>query len=653
MLYTTNKKCIEHCIILLLLFISIFSVQSYATSFQKDKNTPYDDIIDLTKIQLKGVCYEFSENHYIGQPNHIGPFWFSSPSSVLTFRFREDFELIVDGVVQDIEPPVTLFVFRFRGFCSSPLYYKYISKDKNIFVNGFCEEYLAYPGYTDDDINDNQLFTVSDFVDLGQAAWGITHNDFNDDGIMDFAVSHATAPWTRSTISIFYNNGDTGFTRDDVYIYDIYDIRYLQDLDSGDFDLDGDIDLMFTYSEHLDIGGGLLKNTNGTVNLLFNDGEGNFVNETMIARHCSDVDEEYRRINPVVCPADYDLDGDLDFVVGDNSGIVEFYKNDGHGSFTSDGVLHDYGQLSWGLTSGDFDNDGDLDLIVAAEYDRGVGRLCLKKNLLVESGGSICFDEGPGEDIIYIQSARGTCYLDSMDYNGDGLLDFVAGMDSINIFINEGDSFNNFFAGEIPGQNYHVDHLYYGGMTSFDLDCDGREDLVTGGVQGVVRFCLNNFSEMPPLKPFISGDSLCEYGVEHEYVIYSKDINYDDVSYFVDWGDGTDTGWLGPYRSGERISVKHTWDEYGGHTIRVFAMDTGGKESHVREFQTLILRDDTVVTWSGGVSSFLENLFSYRMINKVLSLEKGDSSFLNAVVTADVTKSEWYDIHGEFSTEQK
>jgi hypothetical protein len=117
MLNTIHKKGISLCSVLLLLSISFFSVQSYAPAFQRNTTNPYDD---LTKIQLKGECYEFFETHHIGQPNHIGPLWFSSPSSVLTFRFRKDFVLIMGNVVQDTEPAMDVFVFRFQGFCLTP-----------------------------------------------------------------------------------------------------------------------------------------------------------------------------------------------------------------------------------------------------------------------------------------------------------------------------------------------------------------------------------------------------------------------------------------------------------------------------------------------------------------------------------------------------
>ncbi|RLF57442.1 MAG: hypothetical protein DRN27_07775 [Thermoplasmata archaeon] len=606
MLDFLNKRGIGFCTIIMLISISFFIVQSCTAESNENIGGRFDN---FKKIQLTGEFYDFFEQHYIYESNHIGPFWYPCPSSVLTIRFNDDIELIVDGVVQDLEPPMTIFVYRFLGFCKTPQFYKGI-EDKTISLTGYCEEYLYSHTIQENIITDTRLFNISDIVELGQTAWGLTQDDFNGDDLMDFAVSSATSPWTKSTISIFYGDGEASFTRDDVYMYDV-DRRYIDDLDSGDFDGDGDIDLMFTYSESIDIDG-LSWKTNGTVNLLFNDGEGNFVDETMIARHCSTARVGYGRYNPHVSSADYDNDSDLDFVVGDNSGIVEFYMNDGSGVFSSDGILYDYGQLSWGLTSGDFDNDGDIDLIIAAEYEKGQGHFYLKKNFLVESGGYTCFDMGqPGDIFVNMSAALGTCNLYSMDYNGDGLLDFVAGTTSVNVFINHGDYFDNFLIGELPGKDNHVDHLYYGDMTSFDVDLDGKEDLITGGVQGVVRSCINNFSQLPPLKPFIYGPNYCTNGIdyEYEYLIYTKDINGDDVYFYVDWNDGTECEWIGPYESGEEVILKKTWNEYGTHMITVVAKDSNGQVSHIKEF-SLIIRTIINIDRDNALHSLFGKLFN-------------------------------------------
>lgn len=43
-----------------------------------------------------------------------------------------------------------------------------------------------------------------------------------------------------------------------------------------------------------------------------------------------------------------------------------------------------------------------------------------------------------------------------------------------------------------------------------------------------------------------------------------------NVFYYIDWGDGDTTGWLGPFLSNETISISHLWDE-GIYSIKLKA----------------------------------------------------------------------------------
>ena len=184
------------------------------------------------------------------------------------------------------------------------------------------------PGDTMDFVSgdlDTPLFNFSELMNKSgtQTAWGLTSADFNNDGNMDFAVAYADLPFTHAIISIFYNNGNGNFTEDTVYTFD-YD--YISNLNSGDFDNDGYIDLLYTYNNYVWYQG-LPIYVNGTVNLLKNDGTNSFGSSIEVARLFGPnipYDPE-NRINPKLTIADYDEDGNLDFIVGDNSGTVELY----------------------------------------------------------------------------------------------------------------------------------------------------------------------------------------------------------------------------------------------------------------------------------------------------------------------------------------
>ena len=64
--------------------------------------------------------------------------------------------------------------------------------------------------------------------------------------------------------------------------------------------------------------------------------------------------------------------------------------------------------------------------------------------------------------------------------------------------------------------------------------------------------------------------------MKYTYCINGTDPDGDFIYVFWDWGDGTNTGWLGPYPSGEEICASHTWTKKGTYTITVTLKDEHG-----------------------------------------------------------------------------
>jgi len=83
----------------------------------------------------------------------------------------------------------------------------------------------------------------------------------------------------------------------------------------------------------------------------------------------------------------------------------------------------------------------------------------------------------------------------------------------------------------------------------------------------------------PPNKPTITGSTNGEVGKEYSYTLSTTDPDLNPVSYYIDWGDGTNIWWLGPYESDEEIYVKHIWSTTGTYTIKAKARDGFGGES--------------------------------------------------------------------------
>ena len=80
-----------------------------------------------------------------------------------------------------------------------------------------------------------------------------------------------------------------------------------------------------------------------------------------------------------------------------------------------------------------------------------------------------------------------------------------------------------------------------------------------------------------PLKP--SGNTYGKVGVNYNYETRATDVDGDDLWYFWDWGNGKNSGWIGPYDSDETVICKYNWSTNGTCNVRVQAIDIYGIKS--------------------------------------------------------------------------
>jgi len=81
----------------------------------------------------------------------------------------------------------------------------------------------------------------------------------------------------------------------------------------------------------------------------------------------------------------------------------------------------------------------------------------------------------------------------------------------------------------------------------------------------------------PPDTPIIEGPALVRPGT-YNYTFYSADPESDKVFYWINKSGG-DIEWIGPYKSGKKITTPITWYKKGTYMIRVKAKDIFGNES--------------------------------------------------------------------------
>jgi CubicO group peptidase (beta-lactamase class C family) len=124
-------------------------------------------------------------------------------------------------------------------------------------------------------------------------------------------------------------------------------------------------------------------------------------------------------------------------------------------------------------------------------------------------------------------------------------------------------------------------------MMQFDpLTKIGLVVLINGesGISNIVdvlfNYAENILDNLPPNTPTITGPTSGKAGDSYKYTIVTTDPEDDEISYFVDWGDGNTGGWTRLLPSGREYNVSYIWQEQGIYTIKVKAKDEYGAESY-------------------------------------------------------------------------
>ena len=117
-------------------------------------------------------------------------------------------------------------------------------------------------------------------------------------------------------------------------------------------------------------------------------------------------------------------------------------------------------------------------------------------------------------------------------------------------------------------------------------------------------------ANQPPTTPHIWGPTSGKAGVEHDFGLCSEDPNEDDITYIVDWGDGTGEEHIGPTPHGLCIIEEHAWFKPGEYTIRAKASD-GQAESDWGELTVTMPRNRAIY-----------NIFLYRFLQHFPLLER-------------------------------
>ena len=229
--------------------------------------------------------------------------------------------------------------------------------------------------------NGDSTFTdVTENARVGDQGYGMgcVFGDYDNDGDLDLYITN------YGPNVLYRNNGDSTFT-DVTENAGVGAAGWSTGSAFGDFDNDGDLDLYVPNYVEYDLsnlermrkkskraGQPIPSALNPHVfepqdNVFYrNNGEGTFTDltaELQVEAHGG------RSLQAIF--TDFDLDGDLDLYIANDTTANFLYRNNGDGTFTNqsaDSWAADF-RGSMGLATGDYDNDGDLDIFISHWID--------------------------------------------------------------------------------------------------------------------------------------------------------------------------------------------------------------------------------------------------------------------------------------------
>jgi len=334
------------------------------------------------------------------------------------------------------------------------------------------------------------LFGSTELVDLPhEQGPGVALGDFDGDGWLDALM---TVGVERSLA--FKNDGAGQLAPTDAFTVDGGVFPPANALATGDFDGDGDLDIVLSMArDHDDL-------------VLFNDGAGAFTSVAL-------PDSQNESMTPTV--ADFDGDGDLDlFLAGftawlDPRAVMDGEQvGDGQKLYHwEDGAFVDASSdlspsvdvaLTFQGAVLDYDADGDLDLYLANDYSQYV----VISGMLANNG------EGQLAEVQANCGLQGTIMGVTVgDANGDGLPDlFITDWGRVFLFINLGDG-TFYEASAAQGIDPDAEESLVGWASVF-VDIDGDADLDLATMFGPVIVGDAGTSTVPPEQPdtfFLNG----------------------------------------------------------------------------------------------------------------------------------------------------
>lgn len=365
-----------------------------------------------------------------------------------------------------------------------------------------------------DSLNSDLTWLTQDY--LPQPTLGFNHSTFADlDNDTDLDMIIGVAYYSDIDNFQFYrNNGNAAsalFNRESLNYISNIDVGSYSVPEFGDLDADRDLDM-------------LIGNANGQLTYYENVG-------SRYSPSFQFVTDNYKAIDvggsAIPCLVDYDLDGDLDLLIGNQSGKIQYWQNIGN-RFDFQPVLIDdqvagikRDQLATPQMI-DLNNDGLKDLVVGEWDYNSKANVFIYRNIGTQFSPIFVFNDS----LLNVDFSEFTIpYF--YDWDNDGRKDLIVGNNYSGLSVYKNNASPNVFpspatltllSDTIPGSydGWRITPKFV------DINFDGDDDLFFGETNGGVNFYENQGSCCQGIRGNIDNSS-------------DQQVDIADVVYLIDY----------------------------------------------------------------------------------------------------------------------
>lgn len=117
---------------------------------------------------------------------------------------------------------------------------------------------------------------------------------------------------------------------------------------------------------------------------------------------------------------------------------------------------------------------------------------------------------------------------------------------------------------------------------------------------------INNDVQLAPNTPTAPiGPATGVVNMGYQFSTVTTDPQNDPIYYLFDWGDGTNSSWVGPFASGTPGTATHTWTATGVYGVKVKAKDPSGHESSWSQTSTIVISGPSLTLTAKGTKGTL------------------------------------------------